>query len=161
MAGSFDAYRKAVDVHRGTVMITELFVARDAFLPFVCQCRKDFLEHQVDLTYGTIRFIERDAETYLAWAKEPCVCIICNLHVIHTADGVRTAADDFRRLIDRVIQFGGSYYLTYHRWATRKQVETCYPQFVDFLRLKRKYDPQDRFQSNWYRHYKAMFADQL
>ena len=54
---------------------------------------------------------------------------------------------------------GGSYYLTYHRWATRKQVETCYPQFPEFLRLKRRHDPEERFQSDWYRHYKAMFSD--
>jgi hypothetical protein len=52
-------------------------------------------------------------------------------------------------------------YLTYHRDATRRQVETCYPQFAEFLRLKKKYDPQERFQSNWYRDYKSMFADSL
>lgn len=49
----------------------------------------------------------------------------------------------------------------YHRWATRKQVEACYPQFVDFLRLKKKYDPDERFQSDWYRHYRQMFAEQF
>jgi hypothetical protein len=32
---------------------------------------------------------------------------------------------------------------------------------IEFLRLKRRYDPQDRFQSEWYRHYRAMFADRL
>ena len=53
------------------------------------------------------------------------------------------------------------YYLTYHRWATRRQVEAGYPQFVEFLRLKRKYDPDERFQSDWYRHYRAMFAAAL
>ena len=99
--------------------------------------------------------------TFLAWAEEPSVCIVCNLHVRHTEDGKRNAAADFRRIIDRVIEHRGRYYLTYHRWAERKQVETCYPQFVDFLRLKRKYDPEERFQSDWYRHYKAMFADKL
>ena len=161
MAGNFDDYRKAVDARRGTEMITELYVTRDAFLPFLARCRKDFLEFKVDMTYGTIRFIERDAETFLAWAKEPYVCIVCNLHVVHTEEGKRKAAEDFRRLIDRAIQFGGRYYLTYHRWATRNQVATCYPQFVDFLRLKKRYDPQERFQSDWYRHYREMFADKL
>jgi FAD/FMN-containing dehydrogenase len=53
---------------------------------------------------------------------------------------------------------GGRYYLTYHRHARRDQVETCYPQMTEFLRLKRKYDPQERFQSDWYRYYKQMFA---
>lgn len=161
LAGNFDAYRTAADKRRGTEMITEVYVTKDAFLPFMAQVRKDFVEHDVDMTYGTIRFIEQDSESFLAWARQPSVCIVCNLHVVHTEEGIKKAADDFRRIIDRAMQHGGRYYLTYHRWATRKQVEACYPQFVDFLRLKRKYDPQERFQSDWYRHYKAMFADRL
>lgn len=52
-----------------------------------------------------------------------------------------------RILIDRAIEYGGSYYLTYHHWATRQQVETAYPQFVDFLRLKLNSDRDERFQS--------------
>lgn len=161
LAGSFDAYRTAVDKQRGTEMITEAYVTRENFLPFMAKVRQDYIDHQVDMTYGTIRFIEKDNDTFLAWAKEPSVCIVCNLHVVHTDAGKQKAATDFRRIIDRVIEFGGRYYFTYHRWATRKQVETCYPQFVDFLRLKKKYDPQETFQSDWYRHYKTMFADQL
>jgi hypothetical protein len=31
----------------------------------------------------------------------------------------------------------------------------------DFLRLKRAYDPDEAFQSDWYRHYRTMFADRL
>ena len=45
-----------------------------------------------------------------------------------------------------------------NHWATRAQVETCYPEMADFLRLKRRYDPEERFQSEWYRFYRAMFA---
>jgi hypothetical protein len=30
-----------------------------------------------------------------------------------------------------------------------------------FLRLKRRHDPHEVFQSDWYRHYKQMFADRL
>jgi hypothetical protein len=159
LAGDFDAYRKAVDVRRGTEMITEIYVARDVFLPLMKQARQDFLENQVDMTYGTIRFIEKDTESFLAWASQPSVCIVCNLHVMHTDEGKQKSAADFRRIIDRAIALGGRYYLTYHRWALRKQVESCYPQFAEFLRLKKKYDPSERFQSDWYRHYKAMFAD--
>ncbi|MFL5328727.1 MAG: FAD-binding oxidoreductase [Gemmataceae bacterium] len=161
LAGTFDGYRRAVDVAHGTEMITELYVNRDNFLPLLAKCREDFLKHNVDMTYGTIRFIEKDSETFLNWARESSVCIICNLHVAHSESGKAKAAEDFRRMIDRTIEHGGRYYLTYHRWATRKQVEKCYPQFVEFLRLKRKYDPNERFQSEWYRHYKTMFADML
>jgi hypothetical protein len=157
----FDAYREVASVERGTEMLTEAYVTRDALLPLLNQVREDYLKHEVDMTYGTIRFIEKDAETFLAWARQPWVCIVCNLHVKHTPAGIAKAQEDFRRILDRAIEFGGSYYLTYHRWATRKHVETCYPQMVDFLRLKQKYDPQELFQSNWYRHYKSMFADKV
>ncbi len=161
LAGAFDAYRKAVDVRQGTEMITEVYVTRDALLPFLAQVREDFLKHEVDMSYGTIRFIEQDRESFLPWATEASVCIVCNLHVTHDAAGMHKAVQDFRRIIDRVIEHGGRFYLTYHRWAERRQVETCYPQFVEFLRLKQKYDPHERWQSDWFRHYRTMFADAI
>jgi hypothetical protein len=56
------------------------------------------------------------------------------------------------------IRRDGSYYLTYHRYANRAQVEACYPQFGEFLRLKRTYDPGARFRSDWWSHHAKMFG---
>lgn len=168
LAGNFDVrnlqealVRHTGDQHAGTEMITEVYVRPENLLDFLRAAQKDIVEHNIDLTYGTVRFIERDDDTFLAWAKNQQVCILCNLHVVHTDDGKRKAADDLRRLIGRAIEFGGSYYLTYHRWATRDQVTKAYPRLVDFLKLKQKYDPHERFQSTWYQHYKTMYADKL
>ena len=143
----------------GTEMITEIYVPRAALGRFFDDVRRDFLAESVDVIYGTIRLIERDTESVLAWARQPWACVIFNLHVDHSADGLARAAGHFRRLIDLAIAHGGSYFLTYHRWATRAQVEACHPRFVEFLRAKRRHDPDDRFQSDWYRHYRAMFGD--
>ncbi len=153
--------RKLHSPHKCTEMITELYVPRPALPEFLAAARADFRRHGVQLIYGTIRLIERDDESFLAWAREPWACTVMNLHVEHTEDGVRKAAADFRRLIDRAVAHGGSYFLTYHRWANRAQVEACYPQMPAFLRLKRQYDPDGVFQSAWYRHHKQMFADRL
>jgi FAD/FMN-containing dehydrogenase len=144
---------------RGNEMITEIYVPRDALVAFLADVRSDLLHHRTDLIYGTIRLIERDTETMLAWAKQPYACIIFNLHVM--PDGIEKAKQDFRRLIDRGLSYGGSYYLTYHRWAERRQVAAAYPQFAEFLRLKRRLDPAEVFQSDWYRHYRRMFADEI
>jgi FAD/FMN-containing dehydrogenase len=145
----------------GSEMISELYVPRQELASFFADIREDFRKHNVEVIYGTIRLIERDDESFLAWAKEPWACTVLNLHVSHTPDGIERAAAAFRRLIDLARKRGGSYFLTYHKWAIRAQVEACYPQFSEFLRLKRRYDPQERFQSDWYRHYKTMFADRL
>jgi len=84
--------------------------------------------------------------------------VVFNLHVTHDPVGIENAARSFRSLIDLAIKHNGSYYLTYHRFAERRQVEACYPQFEQFLKLKAQYDPAGLFQSNWYRHYQKMFS---
>ncbi len=131
-----DLDRGSTHPHKGSEMITELYVPRDALAAFLAAVRADFRQHGVKLIYGTIRLIERDDESFLAWAREPWACTVMNLHVDHSAEGIAKAAEDFRRLIDRAIEHGGSYFLTYHRWATRAQVEACYPQMPEFLRLE-------------------------
>ena len=128
---------------------------------FLGEVRDDFRRNKVDLIYGTVRLIERDDETFLPWAKQPYACTIFNLHTVHSPEGLTRSAEAFRRLIDMAARRGGTYYLTYHRYATRRQVESCYSQFADFLKLKRKYDPSELFQSDWYRHYKTMFAGSI
>ena len=145
----------------GSEMITEIYVPRDALVRYLSDVRSDFLAQQTDLIYGTIRLIERDDETKLAWARQPYACIIFNLHVMPDAAGIEKAKTEFRRLIERALRYSGSYYLTYHRWAEPRQVSAAYPQFPDFLRLKKRYDPTEVFQSDWYRHYRRMFADSV
>lgn len=139
-------------------MITELYVPRAAFADFMTAAASTLRLRGANLIYGTVRLIERDDETVLAWARDRWACIIFNLHVEHTAAGIAGAADTFRALIDAAIAHGGSYYLTYHRWARRDQVEACHPRMREFLALKQQHDPGEVFQSTWYRHYRRMFA---
>ena len=161
-----DDYHKTLDARLGstdpaTEMITEIYVPRPRLPDFMAEVARTFRSNGVPIIYGTIRLIEKDDESVLAWAKEPYACIIFNLHVVHTPPGVDRAAAAFRSLIQMAIARGGRYYLTYHRYATRTQVEACYPQLPEFLRLKKKHDPDERFQSDWYRFYRTMFADTL
>jgi len=142
----------------GSEMITELYVPHARLAAFMADVRRDFLQHCVDFIYGTVRLIERDAETMLAWARERCACVIFNLHVDHHAAGIAAARRAFRHLIDIAIQYGGSYFLTYHRYAERRHVRACYPQFEEFLAAKRRHDPREVFQSDWYRHYRTVFG---
>jgi FAD/FMN-containing dehydrogenase len=161
-----DNYHREIDrrlhaPYPATEMITEIDVPRTMLKGFLDEVREDFRSNKVELIYGTVRLIERDNESFLAWAKQPYACTIFNLHTVHSPEGLQRSADAFRRLIDVAARLGGTYYLTYHRYANRKQVESCYPQFAEFLQQKRKYDPEERFQSDWYRHYRTMFADSL
>lgn len=141
-----------------TEMITEIYVPRPRLADFMLAAGEELRRLNTSLIYGTVRLIERDDETFLAWAKQPYACVIFNLHTEHSPEGQTRSGDAFRALIDLAIARNGSYFLTYHRYARRDQVEACYPQFAEFLRLKRRYDRRERFQSEWYRHYRRMFS---
>lgn len=155
-----DGYHLDIDRtlgHCGSEVIGEIYVPRERLVDFMRAAAADFREHGVDLIYGTIRLIERDTESFLPWARQEYACVIFNLHTPHTADGVDATHRAFRRLIDMAIARNGSFYLTYSRAASAEQVGACYPDFAQFLEAKRRFDPQQRFQSNWYRHYRALF----
>ena len=161
-----DDYHVAVDAHLrlhgggapATEVITELYVPLDRLEALLAGAREDFRRNAVDVIYGTVRLIERDDESFLAWARHRSACVIFNLHTTHTPAGLAHAADAFRRLIDLAIAQNGSYYLTYHRHARRDQVLACHPALPEFLRRKLAYDPAECFQSSWYRWYRDLLA---
>ncbi len=137
----------------GSEMITEIYVPREKLPEFLEAVAKHLRDSTAELIYGTCRFIEKDNESFLPWAKESYACTVMNLHVDHSPEGIVKARDAFRGLIDIARARGGSYFLTYHKWATREQVLACYPQFPQFLARKKEFDPDGRFQSDWYRHH--------
>ncbi len=140
-----------------TEIITELYVPPERLADFMAAAAGVLRTLGAPVIYGTVRLIEPDTETVLAWARRRYACVVFNLHTEHTSGGLARSAAAFRALIDAALRREGSYYLTYHRFATRPQVEAAYPQFAEFLARKRVHDPEERFQSDWYRHYRKLF----
>jgi FAD/FMN-containing dehydrogenase len=70
----------------------------------------------------------------------------------------KEAEDEMRRctqkLIDSAIALKGTYYLTYRLHASKEQLSKAYPMAEEFFRLKKKYDPQEIFQNEFYKTYK-------
>ena len=150
--------REQIGGEQSSLIITEIYVPRADLPDFLAQAAELLRSNRTIVIYGTVRLIEKDDESFLAWAKESYACIIFNLLTLHKPDGIKASARSFRGLIDLAIARGGSYYLTYHKFAKPEQLIACYPQFKQFLNLKRKYDPTERFQSDWYRYYRKLFA---
>jgi len=141
-----------------SLVIGEICVPPDQLAQFLFRARRVLHETAAEDIYGTIRSILHDNVTFLAWARRDYACVIFNLRTLHDSAGIGRTAEAFRRLQAAAIQLDGSFYLTYHRFATREQIDACYPQFSHFLRLKDLYDPNERFTSDWYRHMRTLFA---
>ena len=137
--------------HKCSEMITELYVPVDRCIDFLHAAAARLIALKAEVIYGTIRLISQDTDTVLVWARGPRACIIFNLHVEHTPDGIEKSAAAFRALIDLALERDGSFFLTYHRHATRDQLLQAYPMLPEFLRAKDSHDPQHLFTSDWHR----------
>ena len=143
---------------RSSEVIGEHYVPLASLHTFLTSAATILREEQADIVYGTVRLIQKDDESFLPWAKDDFACTIFNIHTVHDAAGLARTQDAFRRLIQLSLSLGGSFYLTYHRYAVREQIELCYPKFRRFLQLKLQYDPDEMFASNWWTHHKLLFS---
>ncbi|MSR70306.1 MAG: hypothetical protein EXS17_08190 [Phycisphaerales bacterium] len=132
-------------------MISEVYVPTDRLVDFLHDAAQMLAGRGAEVIYGTIRLIRKDSETFLPWAQDDQVCVIFNLHVMHTPQGLAHARESFRELFDLALDRGGRFFLTYHRWARRDQLLRGYPQLPAFLARKDFYDPNHLFSSDWHR----------
>jgi FAD/FMN-containing dehydrogenase len=161
-----DDYHRVLDTAVGasrpaTDAVAEVCVPPAELTAFLEEAAAELRRDEAELVHASVRLVQPDRDTFLTWARERYACMTLYLHTPHTVDGLARSSETVRRLIDVAAGRGGSYHLTYHRWAYQRQLESCHPELPEFLRLKRAYDPRGRFQSQWYRHMAALFAEDL
>jgi FAD/FMN-containing dehydrogenase len=144
--------------HKETLVIGELYVPHDDILTFMRSARTALIGHGAEVIYGTIRLIRRDTTTFLPWARDDFACVVFNLRTAHTDAGRARSAQAFRALHDAALALGGSFFLTYHRHATREQLLAAHPSLPGFLQAKARHDPQQRFTSDWFGHLQRLLA---
>ena len=159
MSTYIDGYHGALDAATGAASpgsetIAELYVPVESLVGFMDASGEVLIGRGSNVIYGTIRLIEPENETLLNWAARQYACVVFNLHVEHSPRGVQGVADALRDLIDAALSLGGSYFLTYNRFADAEQLLRAYPQFPEFLDSKRRMDPDTVFSSDWYEHYR-------
>ena len=138
-----------------TDILHEYFVPPDRFNDFLAACREIIPSHRQDLLNVTLRYVDADSSSVLAYAPAPRIAAVMLFVQKRTAE----ASDDMRamtvKLIDRTLAVGGSYYLPYRLHATRQQLRAAYPRVDEFVTAKRRYDPQLRFRNALWDSYLA------
>ena len=144
--------------YAGADLILEVYVPRNELISLLEEARRILLAAGTPLIYGTVRFTEQDKDSFLAWAKKRYACVIFSPHTSGETQALRKTGEVCRQIIRAANKRSGSFYLTYNRFATRDELASAYPQFPEFLNLKKQYDPREIFQSDWYKFYKGLYA---
>lgn len=130
-----------------TYVLEEYFVPVDRFDDFVPKMQAILRRHDVNVINVSIRHAKQDPGSLLAWARTEVFAFVI-YYKQETSDSARSRVGVWtRELIDAALDVGGSYYLPYQLHATEEQFLRAYPRAPEFLALKQRLDPTNKFRS--------------
>lgn len=138
-----------------TDILHEYFVSPSRFADFVVACRDVIPASYQQLLNITLRYVDTDRDSVLAYATEPRIAAV----MLFSQEKTVRAETDMRRmteaLIERVLAIGGSYYLPYRPHARQDQFTRAYPKAGEFAATKRRLDPGLTFRNHFWDRYLA------
>ena len=138
-----------------TDILHEYFVAPARFAEFVKACKDVIPASFQQLLNITLRYVNTDRDSVLAYATEPRLAAVMLFSQEHTVRGEEDMARMTRALIDRVLDIGGTYYLPYRLHASLEQLSRGYPRAVAFAARKREVDKGLLFRNHLWDTYLA------
>jgi len=142
------------DRSEDTYVLHEYFIPVNNLDSFVPKMRKVFQSNDVDVLNVSIRHALPDTGSYMAWAREEVFAFVVYYHQETTKEAQEEVGKWTREMIDAILSEGGTYYLPYQTHATTEQFNKAYPNADKFFDVKRKIDPDNRFQNKlWEKYY--------
>jgi len=139
-----------------TDILHEYFVAPERYGEFLDAARRIIPASYQELLNITVRWVERDADSLLAYAPDgPRMASVLLFSQEMTGRAEADMARMTREMIDAVTAIGGTYYLPYRPHATREQFRRAYPRWEEFVALKRRVDPGLRLRNGFWDNYMA------
>jgi hypothetical protein len=138
-----------------TFVLQEYFVPHANFEKWMDGVREIILARHESMTLlnVTIRYLYKDKETVLPYAKEDMFAFVLYWRITCNAATDQRLGEVHRRLIEVTLSLGGTFYLPYRRLYTDDQLHKSYPEIQTFFKLKLKYDPNEVFSNLWYQRY--------
>jgi FAD/FMN-containing dehydrogenase len=136
-----------------TDILHEYFLPLDGAVPFLRRAKTIIRAHHEDLLNVTVREVQTDNDTFLRYADRPMIAFVMFFSQRRTVSADQDMGQMTRELVDAALRSGGRYYLPYRLHASGDEFRAAYPQAEDFFRLKRKYDPDNLFENEFYLKY--------
>ncbi|WP_299514367.1 FAD-binding oxidoreductase [uncultured Rummeliibacillus sp.] len=108
----------------------------------------DFKIHNI-----TIRYAAKDKTTSLNYAKEDMLGLVILIQHGLQEENIQNAKKIIQKWTDITLAHGGTYYLPYYPYQTKKQFKESYTNWKDFKDQKLKLDPNEVFINNFYQNY--------
>lgn len=137
-----------------TEWLQEYFVKGEDLAGFLRFLGNILQKNNVPLFNASVRFVPHDPKTKLSYAAEGdrfAVVLFFNQKL--SPKEVEKTKLWVRKVIDYLVQRGGTYYLPYQHFATLDQFRAVYPKWKAVLTYKNLVDPEGLFDSGLYSDY--------
>jgi FAD/FMN-containing dehydrogenase len=139
-----------------TDILHEYFLPPEGLEAFLAVCRTAIPASRQDLLNVTLRYVQEDRTSALAYARGARVAAVMLFSQRMTRVDDEDMAAMTERLIDGALEANGSFYLPYRLHARRDQVGRAYPRLPEFVARKRHHDPGLLFRNAmWDRYFTA------
>jgi decaprenylphospho-beta-D-ribofuranose 2-oxidase len=136
-------------------LLQEYFIPTGELAGFVEDLKSVLPREKLNLLNITVRYVNRDQEASLSYAREDMFALVCLFNVPLSDEGQAETRQGIRHLIDKVILHRGTYYLPYAGYPTLEQFRAAYPEYQAFFRKKDEYDPGRLFMNYFYEAYRG------
>jgi FAD/FMN-containing dehydrogenase len=137
-----------------TEVLQEYFVPIDQFADYIGDLRRTLSdEKDFNLLNITIRYVEHNDESLMSYAKDDMFALVMLINQGTDDESKDNTGRVIRNMIDVTLDHNGSYYLPYYGYPAKTQLFEAYPRTEEFFRLKKKYDPDNRFMNIFYEEY--------
>ncbi|PGS50474.1 FAD-binding oxidoreductase [Bacillus sp. AFS041924] len=142
------------DDRQDTQVLQEFFVPVNEFTSYIDDVR-DYLEYEngFNLINITIRYVEKDNETIMNYAKDDMFAFVVLIQHGKDQDSIQYAKEVIQKWTDITLKHQGTYYLPYYPYQTKQQMVTAYPRTQDFFNKKKAFDPNNVFMNTFYENY--------
>ncbi len=136
-----------------TDIIHEYFIPPENFAEFLEICKKFIPTSQQELLNVTLRFVEKDRNAKLRYAQGDVIAAVMFFSQKMDNENEKDMRNMTQNLISGVLELRGNYYLPYRPHATSEQFLRAYPNAPEFASFKRELDPDNKFNTEFWKHY--------
>lgn len=136
-----------------TYVLREYFVPVRNFYSFIPDMKEIFNKNKVNVLNVSIRHAHAAPENYLSWAREEVFAFVVYYRQGTDDQSKKEVKKWSNEITDAVIKAEGTYYLPYQIFASQEQFLKSYPNSPKFFEIKKKYDPENRFRNELWKHY--------
>jgi len=136
-----------------TQVLQEFFVPVDEFVPYIDDVREYLQAENLNILNITIRYVEKDDETVLNYAKDNMFAFVVLIQHGKDQSSIKYAKDVIQKWTDITLDHNGTYYLPYYPYQSKQQMKLAYPRTNEFFEKKREFDSKGVFINTFYHNY--------